>query len=112
VSQVRVRITMSVRLTLMFRDRVEFKASFRVRVPGTTREPQKILWHSAGVHKVHNTHTHTHTRTHTHTHARMRTHTHARTHAHTHTHNHLTASVRDNPGRPVPEETLTHSHPT
>jgi len=90
VSQVRVRITMSVRLTLMFRDRVEFKASFRVRVPGTTREPQKILWHSAGVHKVHNTHTH----------------------AHTHTHNHLTASVRDNPGRPVPEETLTHSHPT
>ena len=90
MSQVRVRITMSVRLTLMFRDRVEFKASFRVRVPGTTREPQKILWHSAGVHKVHNTHTH----------------------AHTHTHNHLTASVRDNPGRPVPEETLTHSHPT
>jgi len=88
VSQVRVRITMSVRLTLMFRDRVQFKASFRVRVPGTTREPQKILWHSAGVHKVHNTHTHTHT------------------------HNHLTASVRDNPGRPVPEETLTHSHPT
>jgi len=77
---------MSVRLTLMFRDRVEFKASFRVRVTGTTREPQKILWHSAGVHKVHNTHTHTH--------------------------NHLTASVRDNPGRPVPEETLTHSHPT
>jgi len=63
VSQVRVRITMSVRLTLMFRDRVEFKASFRVRVPGTTREPQKILWHSAGVHKVHNTHTHTHTHT-------------------------------------------------
>jgi len=29
-----------------------------------------------------------------------------------HTHNHLTAFVRDNPGRPVPEETLTHSHPT
>jgi len=24
----------------------------------------------------------------------------------------LTAFVRDNPGRPVPEETLTHSHPT
>ena len=33
-------------------------------------------------------------------------------HTHTHTHNHLTAFVRDNPGRPVPEETLTHSHPT
>ena len=32
--------------------------------------------------------------------------------AHTHTHNRLTAFVRDNPGRPVPEETLTHSHPT
>jgi len=30
----------------------------------------------------------------------------------THTHNHLTTFVRDNPGRPVPEETLTHSHPT
>ena len=30
----------------------------------------------------------------------------------THTHNRLTAFVRDNPGRPVPEETLTHSHPT
>ena len=30
----------------------------------------------------------------------------------THTHNRLTASVRVNPGRPVPEETLTHSHPT
>jgi len=30
----------------------------------------------------------------------------------TNTHNHLTAFVRDNQGRPVPEETLTHSHPT
>ena len=29
-----------------------------------------------------------------------------------HTHNRWTAFVRDNPGRPVPEETLTHSHPT
>ena len=40
--------------------------------------------------------------------------THARTHARTHTHTHicLTAFVRDNPGRPLPEETLTHSHPT
>ena len=34
------------------------------------------------------------------------------THTHTHTHNRLTAFVRDNPGRPVPQETLTHSHPT
>ena len=34
------------------------------------------------------------------------------THTHTHTHNRLMAFVRDNPGRPVPEETLTHSHPT
>ena len=40
------------------------------------------------------------------------THTHAHAHAHTRTHNRLTAFVRDNPGRPVPEETLTHSHPT
>jgi len=31
---------------------------------------------------------------------------------HTHTHNRLTAFVRDNPSRPVPEETLIHSHPT
>ena len=30
----------------------------------------------------------------------------------THTHNRLTTFVRDNPGRPVPEETLTHSHPS
>ena len=30
----------------------------------------------------------------------------------TETHNRLTAFVWDNPGRPVPEETLTHSHPT
>ena len=30
----------------------------------------------------------------------------------THTHNRLMAFVRDNPGRPVPEETLIHSHPT
>jgi len=30
----------------------------------------------------------------------------------THTDNRLTAFVRDNPGRSVPEETLTHSHPT
>jgi len=30
----------------------------------------------------------------------------------THTHNRLMAFVRDNPSRPVPEETLTHSHPT
>ena len=30
----------------------------------------------------------------------------------THTHNRLTAFVRVNPGRPVPEETLTHSLPT
>ena len=29
-----------------------------------------------------------------------------------HTHNHLMAFVRDNQGRPVPEKTLTHSHPT
>jgi len=29
----------------------------------------------------------------------------------THTHNRLTAFVRDNTGRPVPEETLTHSGP-
>ena len=28
------------------------------------------------------------------------------------THNRLIAFVRDNPGRPVEEETLTHSHPT
>jgi len=28
------------------------------------------------------------------------------------THNRLTAFVQDNPGRPVPEETLTHSHPS
>ena len=34
------------------------------------------------------------------------------THATHETHNRLTAFVRDNPGRPVPEETLTHSHPT
>ena len=34
------------------------------------------------------------------------------THYNTHTHNRLTAFVRDNQGRPVPEETLTHSHPT
>ena len=45
-----------------------------------------------------NTQTQTQTQTHTHT--------------HTHTHNRLTAFVRDNPSRPVPEETLTHSHPT
>ena len=38
--------------------------------------------------------------------------THTYTHTHTHTHNRLTAFVRDNPGRPVPEETLTHSHPS
>ena len=31
---------------------------------------------------------------------------------HTHTHNRLTAFGPDNPGRPVPEETLTHSHPS
>jgi len=31
---------------------------------------------------------------------------------HTHTHNHLTALVRDYLGRPIPEETLTHSHPS
>ena len=30
----------------------------------------------------------------------------------THTHNHLTALVRDYLGRPIPEETLTHSHPS
>jgi len=31
---------------------------------------------------------------------------------HTHTHSHFTAMdfVRDNPGEPVPEETLTHLH--
>ena len=34
------------------------------------------------------------------------------THTHTHTHNRLTAFVRDYPGKPVPEETLTHSHPS
>ena len=31
---------------------------------------------------------------------------------HTHTHNRLMAFVRDNPGRPVPEETCTRSHPS
>ena len=31
---------------------------------------------------------------------------------HTHTHNRLTTFVRDYPGRPEPEKTLTHSHPT
>ena len=31
---------------------------------------------------------------------------------HTHTDNRLTPFVRDNPGRPVPEETFTHSHST
>ena len=36
------------------------------------------------------------------------THTHARTHAHTHTHNRLTALCL---GKPVSEETFTHSHP-
>jgi len=36
----------------------------------------------------------------------------AHTHTHTHTHNRLTSFVRDKPGRPVPEETLTYSHPT
>ena len=40
------------------------------------------------------------------------THTHARAHTHTHTHNRLTAFVWDYPGRPVPEETLTNSHPS
>jgi len=30
----------------------------------------------------------------------------------THTHNRLTAFCRDNPGRLVPEETFTHSHPS
>jgi len=29
-----------------------------------------------------------------------------------HTHNRLRPLIRDNPGRPVPEETLTHSHPS
>ena len=33
-------------------------------------------------------------------------------HTHTHTHNRLMAFVRDYPGRPVPEETFTHSHPS
>ena len=33
-------------------------------------------------------------------------------HTHTHTHNRLMAFVRDNPGRPVPEETCTRSHPS
>ena len=33
-------------------------------------------------------------------------HTHRHTHTHTHTHG------RDYPGRPVPEETFTHSHPS
>ena len=32
--------------------------------------------------------------------------------SHTHTHNRLTAFCRDNPGRLVPEETFTHSHPS
>ena len=31
---------------------------------------------------------------------------------HTHTHNRLTAFGQDNPDRPVPEETLTNSHPS
>jgi len=42
-------------------------------------------------------------------------HTHTRTRAHTHTHTHTTVLwpfVRDYPGRPVPEETFTHSHPS
>ena len=34
------------------------------------------------------------------------------TQARTHTHNHLTSLVRDNPGMPVTEETLTDSYPT
>jgi len=34
-----------------------------------------------------------------------RTHARVHTNTHTHTHNRLTAFVRDNPGRPVPEET-------
>ena len=31
---------------------------------------------------------------------------------HSHTQNHLTALFRDCPGRPIPEETFTHSHPS
>jgi len=38
--------------------------------------------------------------------------TQTQTQTQTHTHNRLTAFVRDNPSRPVPEETLAHSHPT
>jgi len=37
---------------------------------------------------------------------------HTSKHTHTHTHNRLTAFVRDYVGRPVPEETFTHSHPS
>jgi len=37
---------------------------------------------------------------------------HTHTHTNTHTHSHLRPFVRDNLGRPVPEETLTHSHPS
>jgi len=40
------------------------------------------------------------------------THTHTRAHARTHAHNRLRLLVRDYPGRPVSEETLTHSHPS
>jgi len=35
---------------------------------------------------------------------------HARTHTHTHTHTHNLDVVWDNPGKPVPIETFTHSH--
>ena len=45
-----------------------------------------------------------------HAYTRTRTRTHVHTHAHTHTV--LRPLVRDNPGRPVPAETLTHSHPS
>ena len=41
----------------------------------------------------------------------LQAHTHTHTHTHS-THNRLTAFVRDYPGRPVPEETFTHSHPS
>ena len=40
------------------------------------------------------------------------THTYTRAHTRTHTHTILRPLVRDNPGRPVPAETLTHSHPS
>ena len=61
------------------------------------------------------THAHAHIHTHTHTHACTHARTHARTHAHRHTctHTHTQPQPFNDqyyPGKPVPEETLTHSH--